>query len=514
MIVKATAEEVHAVNSPVNSRFAEQQLRQLGDNYKLTPATLAHRLNPRWIPAHHLMYISAKIARAVHRGNGRIIISVPPRHGKSELITKYTTVWGLEHFPHWNYILATYGAELSTDFGREVRDIIQHNEDLLKVRIRKDTSRAGRWKTPEGGGMASVGIGGAITGRGANVLLIDDYIKEVKEALSKTIKDYIWDWFVTVAITRLEPGATCIIIATRWAHDDLIGRILRHNPGGRWEYIELPALADRDDVLGRAPGEALFPERYDAAALRERKDTLGSFWFNAIFQQRPVRDSDALTNISWLKIVDLLPEVDQEQKARIWDLAATQGGGDYTAGTHMLYDRAHNATYITNVIRKRLSPQQVEILVRQTAIADGTDCTIYIEQEPGASGKALVEHYKNNVLPEFKVEAVPHNDGKLARAQPFLAACEAGRVYLLRGDWNDAFTAEFATFPGGDYDDQIDTAAIGHSKLAGKRVFSATWGRRDRGNSTPEAQAGSIKNEPKIRQQNKAGIIFGKRRLQ
>lgn len=489
------------------NRLVESQLRTLTGNYKLTPATLAHKLNPAWIAAPHLMYISLEIAQAIAQGNGRILISVPPRHGKSELITKYTTVWCLEHFPHWNTILATYGAELSTDFGRAVRDIIQDNEDQLSTRIRSDAKRTGNWLTEQGGGMMAVGVGGAITGRGGNVLLLDDYIKEIKEAMSKAHKDFLWDWFKSTFYTRLEPGGTIIVIATRWAPDDIHGRILRDPIIGKgWKYIEIPAIAFEGDVIGRNAGEALFPERYNIDRLMEIKETLGTYFFNALYQQRPIDDESGLTNPAWLQIVDLLPEMSNAPQARIWDLAATDGGGDYTVGTHMIAQAP--TAYITNVVRRRLSPKAVELLVRQTALADGPTCTIYIEQEPGASGKALVEHYANNVLPEFTVVAVPSSDGKLARAQPLLAAAEAGRVKLLKGQWNEEFIAEFASFPGGDHDDQIDTAAAGYNKLIGKKAFSATWGRRPSTGSTLVTATG----EPLQQDRKRAGIIFGRSR--
>lgn len=480
----------------------ELRIKQLANAYKLTPATLAHKLNPRWIAAPHLLYISQYIAQAIRKGNARICISVPPRHGKSELITKYTTVWALEQFPHWNTILATYGAELSSDFGSDVKDIIERNEDLLSVRLSKDRKRAANWKTEAGGGMAAVGIGGPITGRGANILLIDDYIKEIKEALSKGYNDYVWKWFRTVAYTRIEPGGSCIIIATRWAENDLIGKIITENPGGKWEYIKLPAIAEADDVLGRAIGDPLFPERYSKDMLNTIKDTMGSFFFNALYQQEPKQDEGELTNTKWLKITKQLPVMDGMKKARIWDLAATEGGGDYTAGTLMGHLRSTNSTYIFNVIRKRLSPNSVEALVRATAIADGTDTEIYIEQEPGSSGKALVEHYQNVVLPEFKVVAVPSNDGKLTRAQPFLAAAEAGTIYLMEADWNEAFIDEFGSFPKGDHDDQIDTASVGYSKLAGKKTYSATWGR----GAPVEDQT----HRPKVVTSANSGIVFGR----
>ena len=248
--------------------FAEEQLRALGSNYRLTPATLAVKLDKDWIPAKHLQYISAKVAHAISKGNGRLIISAPPRHGKSQLITRTVPIWIHERFGNKEVVLTTYGGELSADFGREVRDTIINNPKILTSRIRRDSSKVSNWMTEQGGSMRSIGIGGPITGRGADILLIDDYIKEIKEAYSVTYRDYIWNWFVTTAFTRIEPGGTCIIIATRWHHDDLIGRILRAKDQlGDWEYIRLPAEAEENDALGRAVGEPLFPERYPLSAL-------------------------------------------------------------------------------------------------------------------------------------------------------------------------------------------------------------------------------------------------------
>ena len=490
----------------MNTRALDSKLQMLSNQWKLTPATMAHHLNPNWVAAPHLLYISAKIAQAIAKGNARIIISLPPRHGKSELITKYTSVWALEHFPHWNTILCTYGAELSKDFGRDVRDIIQANEDKLSVRIRQDTSAANRWKTEKGGGMAAVGVGGAITGRGANILLIDDFIKELKDALNKGHKDALWEWWKAVARTRVEPGGSVIIVATRWAPDDLIGRILEADKDtGRWDYYRIPALAEENDLLGRQVGEALFPERYDEAALLELKNDLGSFFFNALFQQNPRADENAITNVSWLKVTDHMPDLMAARKARIWDLAATADGGDYTVGLHMAHLQQMNHTYITNVVRRRLSPEGVMQLMRQTAIGDGHDTDIYIEQEPGSSGKMAVEHIKNVILPEFNVFEVPvaNSGGKLVRSAPFLAGCEAGRVSLIKGSWNDDFIKEFGLFPGGENDDQVDCAAVGYTKLALKKFHTATWGR---GTSTMAAN----QSRTNIPGRKKAGIIFGR----
>jgi predicted phage terminase large subunit-like protein len=336
--------------------------------------------------------------------------------------------------------------------------------------------------------MIAAGLGGPITGRGAHILLIDDYIKEIKEALSPSYRDYVWNWFTTVAYTRLEPGGSCVIIATRWHSDDLIGRILTNFPG-QWNYIEFPALATEDDILGRVPGEALFPERYPIEELQDKKELLGSIFFEALYQQRPVDETKRIADSSWLRIVGSLPPNTQKFRiARIWDLAATEGGGDYTVGTLLAYDPDTNNCYILNVIRRQLSPGQVEEIVRQTAVQDGLDTEIDIEQEPGSAGKSLVAHYATTVLPEFRVLGVPVVTNKLIRAQPLLAAAEAGKLHLLEGHWNEAFKREFNAFPG-EYDDQVDTAAAGYSKLSGKKIFTASWGRKRSDGSTQNSRA-------------------------
>ncbi len=493
----------------------EDLISKVAANWKLTPATFAHRISRgRWIPAVWLMYVSQVIAQAIAEGNGRIIISAPPRHGKSQLIDIYTPAWVLENFPWMQIILASYGAELSEGFGRQTRDLIIDNEDLLTARIRSDASKVSDFKTEQGGAMFSVGLGGAITGRGAHVLLIDDYIKEIKEALSQTYRDYVWNWFSTTAYTRLEPGGTCIIIATRWHSDDLIGRILRAFPG-QWTNIVLPAIAEQNDLLGRQPGEPLFAERYPLPVLMERLEVLGPAFFQALFQQRPLDEARKLTDGSWLKVIDIIP-AGKLRLIRVWDLAATEDGGDYTVGTLCGYDDSTGFFYVLNVKREQLSPKQVEELVLKTAIEDGRSVEIGIEQEPGSSGKALVEDYTIRVLPEFKVTPIPAVKNKVLRCQPFIAAAEMGRVFLFGAKWNAAFVREFDVFPG-EYDDQIDTAGAGYTKLADKKLYSATWGRsdvtptgKDVTKKTNIIRAGKQQRQAMFQLSNKPGATWGR----
>lgn len=485
----------------------QEKMTALAQNWRLTPATQAVKLtNGQWIAAPWLQYASTRIAHGIMKGGARIIISAPPRHGKTELVAVHTSAWVLENLPRRNVILTGYGADLVETSARKVRDLIDDNEHVLRCRIRKDVRQLSAFQTETDGYMYSVGLGGAITGRGAHVLLIDDYIKEIKEALSQAHRDYLWNWFTTTAMTRLEPGASVIIIATRWHSDDLIGRIV-NNFGGKWENICLPAFAGEGDLLGRQPGEVLFPERYGPEDIEAQRELLGSIFFHALYQQGPVDEVMKITNPEWLTEIQELPKADDWKWVRVWDLAATEGGGDYTCGTLVGYSKRLGRCVIGNIIRRQLSPGDVEELVRNVANADGLDVTVAIEQEPGSSGKSLVEHFGKTVIPDFKVVPVPATKAKLIRSQPFLAAAEAGKVSLLLPEtadysvhgalpkWHDHFKKEFESFPGGQNDDQVDTAAAGFIFLSGRKVYSASWGRkkrdgtRDRQNSVRNRQA-------------------------
>lgn len=461
----------------------QRTIEAISANWRLTPATFLNKImRGVWIPSPWLNYCAIRIATGIARGNARIIISAPPRHGKTQLVSIGTSAWLLENFPRRNIILAAYGAELAQQYGREVRDLIRDNKDLLNCRLDQSQTRQNAFLTETDGYMFSTGLGGTITGRGAHVLLIDDYIKEVKEALSLVSREYIWNWYVTTARTRLEPGASIIIIATRWHSDDLIGRLLKAQPEV-WENIVFPAICTDEfhDLIGRKIGDPLFPERYGLDALAELRDTLGPTFFSALFQQKPLDEGKKISDGAWLKLCNFQPPYEEMRYIRTWDVASTEGGGDYTTGALCAYHRQTGFFFVINMIRKQLSPGQAEIQIRQTAVDDSPGIEIGIEQEPGSAGKALVEYYKNTVLPEFKVTpiAVVGQNSKLIRAQPLLAAAEGGKVYLMPALWNRDFVKEFDLFPAGPYDDQVDTVAAAYTLLSGKKVFSATWGHKD-----------------------------------
>ena len=458
----------------------------------LTPATLAMNLWPaghdKWLPAKHLLYTSAKIATAIHRGSGRLIISMPPRHGKSRLVSEATIPWFIEKFPGRNIIYASYNSEQAEKFGRPARDVILSNPNLFTQRIRKDAKRVDMFITESGSECYFLGLNSGATGKGAHLLIVDDYIKGIEEAMSPAHLQKLWLNFTANLDSRLEKDATVIIVATRWAKKDLIGRIINHpneEIRRRWEYIKFPAIATSNDILGRKPGDPLFPERFGLDRLDEiRQMREGTFLWNSLYQQEPIDDISSIANGDWV-IVEDITRIEYEQppvNVRAWDMAATQGGGDYTTGVKM--EANDKVAYITDIRRAQLSPSRIEDLIRKTAELDGQQTTILIEQEPGSQGKALIEHLTNNILHEFTVIPVPvGGKSQIVRVQPFLAAVEFGRVRIAspggrRVNWVATFIDEFDEYPpsASGHDDQVVAASIAFNYLQSESTkVSPVW---------------------------------------
>jgi predicted phage terminase large subunit-like protein len=221
-----------------------------------------------------------------------LLIEAPPRHGKSELVSKYLPAWYLGLRPGHRVMLAAYEATFARSWGRKARQIFaEHSAPLFGASLATDNQAADDWSTTQGGGMTTAGVGGPMTGRGANLLIIDDPIKNAEDALSETIRDNQWDWWQSTASTRLEPGGVTIGIMTRWHEDDIFGRLMKS--GIPIRRLRLPAIAEHEDTLGRAPGDPLWPERYDRAALDKLRAGRSGYWWDAMFQQKPGKWGDS-----------------------------------------------------------------------------------------------------------------------------------------------------------------------------------------------------------------------------
>jgi len=414
----------------------------------------------RWVDAPHLDLINEALM-GISRGEiTRLMVVLPPRHGKSMLVSQYFPAWYLGTFPDRRIILTSYEADFAAQWGRRARDVLEKFGSLFRERVRVDdtSSAADRWDLKgRPGGMATAGTGGPITGKGADVLIIDDPVKNAEEAASPTYREKAWEWYESTAYTRLEPRGAIILIMTRWHEEDLAGRLLQkmQQEGEKWTVINLPALAEAGDPLGRAPGEALWPGRFPKEALEAKRTAIGPYFWASLYQGRPAPLEGNLFKRGWFRLVDDYPR--GLRAVRRWDLAASEGKGDWTSGLDL--GVKDGIFYVLDLQHVQESPARVEALVRQTAILDlqkGLGTQVRMEQEPGSSGKNTVDHYARHVLLGFDFKGVRSTGAKLERARPVSAAAEAGNIRLLRGPWNGAFLDEVMTFPHGAHDDIVD----------------------------------------------------------
>jgi len=279
-------------------------------------------VDPSYEPAPHIKLLCEKL-EAVERGEiTRLMVSAPPRHSKTETVSKKFSSWYLGRHPNDPVILSSYGADLARKSSREVRNIME-SERYGYLFPGVTTARYSRavndWDlcTPHKGGMRSAGVGGGITGMGAKIFIIDDPFRGRKEAESKTYRESVWEWYTNVARTRLEPGAAIIIIMTRWHQDDLCGRLLKEQ-AEKWDVVNFKATAEpprenretrklTEDPLGRKPGQALWPWRFDEEALADTKHDVGSRTWEALYQGEPKDPASLIFQRDWFKMYDDVP---------------------------------------------------------------------------------------------------------------------------------------------------------------------------------------------------------------
>ncbi len=416
---------------------------------------------------------------AIERGDiTRLMVFMPPGHAKSTYASILFPAWWIGKNPHKSMLAASYADDLAHSFGRRVRNLVGSDEfnAIYGFGLSEDSKAADRWSVQapdkrageQSGEYKAAGVGGAITGRRADLGLIDDPVKGREEADSATMREKTWQWYLSDFRTRLKPGAAMILIQTRWHEDDLAGRILPDGydgrsgwhtarDGERWFVLSLPAIAEfDDDPLGRKQGEALWPEWMSAAALEQERLSQGPRNWTSLYQQRPAPHEGALFKPERIKIIESLPV--NLTMVRGWDLAATEQMGannpDWTVGVKLGRD-AEGRFYIIDMVRLRGSPNEVETAVLNTASQDGRGVRISLPQDPGQAGKAQALYF-TRLLAGYSVQASRESGPKETRAMPLASQVEAGNVVMKRAPWNDVLLEEMRTFPNGAKDDQID----------------------------------------------------------
>lgn len=486
------------VHSAMRNAFGAPQSAQPAI---LTFREFIERVSPRFKWYAHCERLVAVLQRVADDELHRVIIMMPPRHSKSETVSRLFTAYYLYRHPDRWIGLASYAAALAYKLSRAARDFAR----LGGVRLRDDADAVGEWETRKGGGLWAAGVGGPATGKGMHLGILDDPIKNAEEAASDVIGERNREWWSSTWYTRQEPGAALIVVTTRWpGPGDIVGYLYEQEQADdqpeRWHVISLEAEKTTDVTVApltctieadpREPGEALCPERYPLDKLRKIAARIGSFFFGSLFQQRPAHREGKMFRWDWWKTTEAVPVV--TALVRYWDLAGTEPkkkghDPDYTASTlagRMVDDR----TALLDVIDFRESIGQRDAKIEEIALADraryGQRVHWWFEKEAGIGGEdrmtSLVRRIQKHGL---IVHVEPATGSKLLRAEPLAAASEAGNIVLGPDNparpWRDRFRSHMGDFSATcAHDDIADSASGAFNKLSvpGSTVdFSSAW---------------------------------------
>lgn len=406
-------------------------------------------------PATHHLHLISELEGLSGGDYDRLMILMPPGSAKSTYASVIFPAWWFAQHPRSSVISASHSRSLADHFSRRVRGLILEKEHYLGFSLANQQRAIDTWTTSSGGDYHSLGVRSAITGRRADLVIIDDPVKSQADAESPRQRDHVWEWFKSDVTTRLKPHGKVVLIMTRWHPDDLGGQLLERATA-EWRVVRLPALAEPDDPIGRPLGTALWPEWEDREALLRKRELIGERAWSALFQQIPLPAGGRLFSVDRIAVVE--PSSAATNLVRAWDLAATGITGrndpDWTVGIKLRRD--DDGRYvILDVARIRGTPHQVEELIVTTAEKDGRTVIVAIPEDPGQAGKSQMS-YLTRQLAGFHVIAARETGSKATRAMPLASQVEAGNVSIARADWNRILLDELRDFPWGKKDDQVD----------------------------------------------------------
>ena len=440
----------------------------------------------------HLDYLNRLLVEVAAGRLRRLMVWMPPGHGKSETISKYFPAWFLSCWPNKRLLLVSYEANFAREWGRKTRDVIEeHGRVTFDVDIDPDIHAANSWQIKGfEGGMRTCGIGGAATGKRVEGMIIDDPISLPEDAMSPLIQKKHIDWYDSVANTRIEPGGFIIVLQTRWDRRDLSGQLidrekeqsknLRRPAGMKWRVVEFPALAKEGDLLGRKVGEVLWPERFTQEEIEYVRDTGQNYWWQALYQQDPLaaRGAGQAFKGDWFEVVDDFPQECTRFAVHI-DMAATPKARaakdpDYTAIA--ICSKLDKRFYL-QLHRTRQGPagtqRWIAGWVQEIVKRYGDRVEFVMEQEPGSAGVIVVDLYAREVFSGLRFEGRTSTGAKESRIAVLSNHSEPrgsdphGPVALVSGGEIKTFIDEGELFPTGDHDDMLDAAAGAVEKLVG-----------------------------------------------
>jgi predicted phage terminase large subunit-like protein len=453
------------------------------DPDKLSFVAYVTRVKPRYVWYPHALALAAVLQRVADGELSRVMVFEPPRHGKSEEVSRLFSAYFLYRYPERFAAICSYAAELAYTLSRSARE----NFKEIGGHTKSDADAVKHWETLEGGGLWAAGVGGPATGKGWHLGIIDDPVKNHEEAASETIQRRNIDWYDSTFYTREEPDGALILIQTRWHDDDLAGKLLARESEDEpenWHIVNFPALKEPNPKPGDEPqfpanctiepdrrkaGEPLCPARYPLAKLRKIARRIGEYFWSALYQQRPTPLGGLMFKREDWQMVAAAPV--GTRWVRYWDKAGTEDGGAYSAG--VLMGEYAGTYYVADVVRGQWSSKQRDDVIDQTARLDSLTygrfgVEIRHEQEPGSGGKQSAE-ITNRRLAGYAVQSETVTGDKVTRARPLSSQVASRNVYIVAtpgAAWVRPFLDEADSFPNGKYKDQIDAAAGGFNHLA------------------------------------------------
>ena len=420
---------------------------------------------PTFISGRHHAKMASAFERVASGELKRLIINMPPRHTKSEFASYLLPAWFLGKYPDKKVIQTSHTAELAVGFGRKVRNLVDKDEYkriFPGVALQTDSKAAGRWATNKGGDYFAIGVGGAVTGKGADLLVIDDPHSEQEAALAENspeIYDKTYEWYTSGPRQRLQPGGSIIIVATRWAKRDLVGQVLKasvQRGGDDWEVIEFPAIMES--------GDPLWPEFWSLTELQALKRELPNSKWMSQYQQNPTSETSAIVKREWWQLWDKEDPPKCEFTLMAWDTAfeKTQRA-DYSALTHwgVFYKEDDAGLMQTNIIllnafRERMEfPRLKKVALEQ--YKEWEPDSIIIEKK--ASGAPLIYELRAMGIPVQEFTPTRGND-KITRLNAVSDLFASGKVWAPGNHWAEEVIDEVASFPAGEHDDYVDSVSL------------------------------------------------------
>ena len=420
---------------------------------------------PTFIAGRHHGRMASAFERVANGTCKRLIINMPPRHTKSEFASYLLPAWFLGKFPHKKVIQTSHTAELAVGFGRKVRNLVDkdiYTKVFPGLGLQSDSKAAGRWNTSKGGDYFAIGVGGAVTGKGADLLIIDDPHSEQEAALAETspeIYDKTYEWYTSGPRQRLQPGGAIVIVMTRWSQRDLTAQVLKsaaQRGGEEWEVIEFPAIMPS--------GKPLWPEFWPPEELAALKEELPSSKWMAQYQQNPTAEASAIVKREWWKVWEEKEPPACDFVLMSWDTAfeKTQRA-DYSALTTwgVFYHPDDSGVTQANIILLNAYRERMEFpRLKKVAIEEYDEWqpdSIIIEKK--ASGAPLIYEMRAMGIPVQEFTPTKGND-KIARLNAVSDLFASGMVWMPNTSWAEEVVDEVASFPAGEHDDYVDSTSM------------------------------------------------------